>query len=284
MKKLFSIMLAVVMLALCLTACGDSGNGKDSSTTETNDFKIIGTWKLISPSENISVKNYEEYTADRNKKTFWEFTNNNKILYNFENENEDSLSYEINGDELRLFYDSDKDIPEEYQYSIKYRLTKLNDTEMELQDISSPTTILSFKKLENETEKAKESAIKSETDNFKDANSLAYITYCTLVNTSSDEIDKGNAPKKIRITKKAVEELKNSSDPLEKAVWDYLKDNKGYVSINYDPYDTTNTKNWVQWQSNNKATGEVTGQYPNEPKSVEEAKNITFGKYDEPYS
>ena len=67
MKKLFSIMLAVVMLALCLTACGDSSSTADSEKTESSSSAETTTTTAENKTEaTTTTKKETKSTADPN--------------------------------------------------------------------------------------------------------------------------------------------------------------------------------------------------------------------------
>ena len=67
MKKLFSIMLAVVMLAQCLTACGDSSSTANSEKTESSSSAETTTTTAESKTEaTTTTKEETKSTADPN--------------------------------------------------------------------------------------------------------------------------------------------------------------------------------------------------------------------------
>ena len=118
---------------------------------------------------------------------------------------------------------------------------------------------------------------------MRTANSNAKLVFESINNMASDKVADGDKVSKITAaTATAVSTYKSSTDVLEKAVWEALKDNgengAGYVSLSYDPNSKT-AENWVQWQTNDAADDQITGQWPNAPKDVEAAEKLTFGKY-----
>ncbi len=117
---------------------------------------------------------------------------------------------------------------------------------------------------------------------MRTANSNAKLVFESINNMASDKVADGDKVSKIDADKVAVSTYKSNSDVLKAAVWDALKDNgengAGYVSLSYDPNSKT-AENWVQWQTNDAADDQITGQWPNAPKDVEAAEKLTFGKY-----
>lgn len=117
---------------------------------------------------------------------------------------------------------------------------------------------------------------------MRTANSNAKLVFESINNMASDKVADGDAVSKITADKVNVSSYKSSTDVLEKAVWDALKDNgengAGVVALSYDP-NKKDAENWVQWQTNNTATGQITGQWPNAPKDVDQAEKLTFGTY-----
>ena len=115
---------------------------------------------------------------------------------------------------------------------------------------------------------------------MRTANSNAKLVFESINNMASDKVADGDAVSAITATRKNVSDYKSSSDVLEKAVWDALKDNgengAGVVSLSYDP-NNKDAANWVQWQTNNTEKGQITGQWPNAPKDVDAAEKIDFG-------
>ena len=117
---------------------------------------------------------------------------------------------------------------------------------------------------------------------MRTANSNAKLVFESINNMASDKVADGDAVSKISAAGVAVSSYKSSTDVLEKAVWEALKDNgengAGYVALSYDP-NKKDAENWVQWQTNDAKTDQITGQWPNAPKDVEAAEKLTFGSY-----
>ncbi len=115
---------------------------------------------------------------------------------------------------------------------------------------------------------------------MRTANSNAKLVFESINNMASDKVADGDAVSKITAAGVAVSTYKGSKNVLEAAVWDALKDNgengAGFVALSYDP-NKKDAANWVQWQTNGTATEQITGQWPNAPKSVEDAEKIAFG-------
>ncbi len=117
---------------------------------------------------------------------------------------------------------------------------------------------------------------------MRTANSNAKLVFTTVNNMASDTIADGDSVDAIQPSG-AVSGYKGSSDKLEAAIWDALKDNgengAGYVRGSFDPNDE-NAENWMQWQTNDTAAKQITGQWPNPPKDVKKSEGLTFGTYD----
>ena len=117
---------------------------------------------------------------------------------------------------------------------------------------------------------------------MRTANSNAKLVFESINNMASDKVADGDKVSKIAAKQAAVSSYKSSTDVLEKAVWEALKDNgengAGYVSLAYDP-NKKDAENWVQWQTNDAETDQITGQWPNAPKDVEAAEGLKFGTY-----
>ncbi len=117
---------------------------------------------------------------------------------------------------------------------------------------------------------------------MRTANSNAKLVFTQVNNMASDKIADGDAVGSIGATAVAVKTFKGSSDALEAAVWDALKDNgedgAGFVSIAFDP-NKKDAENWCQWQTNGNTADQITGQWPNPPKDVDKAEGLTFGIY-----
>ncbi len=117
---------------------------------------------------------------------------------------------------------------------------------------------------------------------MRTANSNAKLVFESINNMASDKVADGDAVSKISAAGVAVSSYKSSTDVLEKAVWEALKDNgengAGYVALSYDP-NKKDAENYVQWQTNKETDDQITGQWPNAPKDVDAAEKLTFGKY-----
>lgn len=117
---------------------------------------------------------------------------------------------------------------------------------------------------------------------MRTANSNAKLVFESINNMASDKVADGDKVSKITAARVAVSSYKSSTDVLEKAVWEALKDNgengAGYVALSYDP-NKKDAENWVQWQTNDAETDQITGQWPNAPKDVEAAEGLKFGSY-----
>lgn len=117
---------------------------------------------------------------------------------------------------------------------------------------------------------------------MRTANSNAKLVFTSVNNMASDKVADGDAVTSVSVSSPAAVSGFKSGADLEKAIWDALKDNgesgAGYVCMSYDPNDK-DAENWVQWQTNNSASDQITGQWPNPPKDVDKAEGLTFGTY-----
>lgn len=117
---------------------------------------------------------------------------------------------------------------------------------------------------------------------MRTANSNAKLVFESINNMASDKVADGDAVSAISAAGVAVSSYKSSTDVLEKAVWEALKDNgengAGYVALSYNP-NKKDAENYVQWQTNGETDDQITGQWPNAPKDVDAAEKLTFGKY-----
>ena len=108
---------------------------------------------------------------------------------------------------------------------------------------------------------------------LKTANSNAKLAYTTISNTASDFIADGEAVEALKY-KGAVEGLSGQlGDAVKKALAENGADS-GCVYIDFDP--SKDEGQFVQWSE--AETGAIVGQYPNPPKSVEEAKSVNLGE------
>lgn len=122
---------------------------------------------------------------------------------------------------------------------------------------------------------------------LRTANSNAKLVFEQVNNMASDKIADGDSVSAISYTTPLeVKTFKNakSTEVLEKAVWEALKDNgesgAGWVAVSFDPADKDGSKNnFCQWQTNGTTTSQITGQWPNAPKDVEKAESLVFGTY-----
>lgn len=108
---------------------------------------------------------------------------------------------------------------------------------------------------------------------LKTANSNAKLVFTTINNTASDLIADGEGVEALKY-KGTVDGL---SGTLGEAVKKALGENgagNGYVYIDFDP--SKDEGSFAQWSE--AETGAVVGQYPNPPKSVEEAKSVYPGE------
>ena len=230
--------------------------------------KIPGVWKreIEQSDSDTSLYSFDNI--------YWEFTSDNYLYYDFKYKTyyyEDSdphKKFEINDDILSIisYYKLASGEYDSY-VSIKYRITKLTNNEMELQVLDSPTDIIRFTKIEtNKIEKEKEN------QKFIATNSNAYRIYIYLVGATADYgYDKYSTNGVV-----SIESLKDSDNALAQEVYKACRDmdTGGYCYIKYDSSDYDG--NFVQWSESE--SGTIVGQYPNPPKSYDEAAKITLGK------
>lgn len=115
---------------------------------------------------------------------------------------------------------------------------------------------------------------------LKTANSNAKLVFTTVNNKCADIVSDGDVCDGLTATKQDVSAWASSSNKVEKAVYDALKDNGdgiGYVCVNYETKDDA-ANNWAQWQTNN-GDKQITGQFPDPAKEVSEAEDMAFGTF-----
>ena len=115
---------------------------------------------------------------------------------------------------------------------------------------------------------------------LKTANSNAKLVFTTVNNKCADIVSDGDVCDGLTASKVDVSTWASSSNKVEKAVYDALKDNGdgiGYVCVNYETKDDA-ADNWAQWQTNN-GDKQITGQFPDPCKEVSDAEDLTFGTY-----
>ena len=115
---------------------------------------------------------------------------------------------------------------------------------------------------------------------LKTANSNAKLVFTTVNNKCADIVSDGDVCDGLKATKVDVSGWASSTNKVEKAVYDALKDNGdgiGYVCVNYETKDDA-ADNWAQWQTNG-GDKQITGQFPDPCKEVKDAEDLTFGTY-----
>ena len=199
---------------------------------------IVGTW--TSNNSTLTFNDDGTYSSGSSKKN----------------------NYSIDGDTLRM---------EEGGMTITCKIEKL----------TSDTMVLNLFGIEQTFTKVDESdpsALYMTKTALRTANSNAKLVFTSVYNKASDLIADGESVKALKTDGAVpVESFKDSSDPLEKAVYDALRDSgdeMGYVCIYFDP-NTRDAENFAQWSA--KEEGAVIGQFPNPPKDVDTAKDINFG-------
>ncbi len=239
MKKIFLLILSAVMLTMCLTACGDSSSLKAENS-------IIGIWKFDNE--------------------IWRFTENGKIeSINHDNKNKQLYldgcdDYAIDGDVLKI-------------NNHTYKITKLTGDILEIESAgtSSPEKYSFVKSsLSNEQFEREYS--------FSQNNLTARLVLSVARMTSEDLIEEKKPVDKIYYTG-PISDIPNNE--LGIAIKQALRDanvDSGYICIVFDPYndDVSSNDNFAQYSE--KESGTIVGQYPNPPKSYDEATKITLGK------
>lgn len=122
---------------------------------------------------------------------------------------------------------------------------------------------------ESELREAKEKNL------LKTANSNAKQVFVTTRNHAEDFIAEGKQVDKLNYNG-PVDKLPDS-DPLYKIIKNELKDwsiVSGYIYLEFDP--RAEDSSFAQWSESE--SGTIVGQYPNPPKSYDEATKITLGK------
>ena len=115
---------------------------------------------------------------------------------------------------------------------------------------------------------------------LKTANSNAKLVFTTVNNKCADIVSDGDVCNGLQWTTPIdVSTKSTSTDPVEKAVYDALKDNGdgiGWASVAYSTADDAKG-NIAQWQTNGTTTKQITGQFPDPCKEVKDAEDLTFG-------
>ena len=187
-----------------------------------------------------------------------------------------TMEFEAGNDQTKADYkiDGDNLIITRGSISINYTIEELTKDKMKISTTSgSQTDSVSFTKVDDDA--VKSGMTKAD---LKTANSNAKLVFTSVNNKASDLVADGESVKTIKTDGAVpVESFKDSSDPLEKAVYEALcdyGDEMGYVCIYFDP-NTRDAENFAQWSA--KESGELIGQFPNPPKDVDTAKDINFG-------
>ena len=153
----------------------------------------------------------------------------------------------------------------------------------EIKKLTSDTMTLTFMGKDQSFTRADDGVVEDHMNEYiqksslKTANSNAKLIYVTLNNTASDLIADGEGSKLNRLDFEGpVDSLPD--DALGKAVKDAMKDygeDTGYVYIHFDPNaDYNANENIVRWSKSE--SGDVVGQYPDPPKTVEDAQDISL--------
>lgn len=153
----------------------------------------------------------------------------------------------------------------------------------EIKKLTGDTMTLTFKGKDQSFTKVDDGAIDDYMNvyikkaSLKTANSNAKLIYVTLNNTAADLMADGEQSKLNRLDFEGpVDSLPD--DALGKAVKDAMKDygeDTGYVYIHFDPNADYNANtNIVRWSKSE--SGDIVGQYPDPPKTVEDAQDISL--------
>ena len=217
---------------------------------------IVGTWQEV---------------KDSGKATYTRFNKDGTVDLSVGSG--EKANYAVDGDKLTITIASVSQI---------YTIQELTSDRLVLTTSTGKTSFtVTFKKVDDDSV-VKEANSQAK---LKTANANAKLGFTTINNKSADLMADGEAVSALNTNGVvAVESFKDSSDPLEKAVYDAFKDNGddlGYIYIRFDPnnYDDQNssTRNFVQWSKEKQ--GDVVGQYPDPVKETSESDNVVFGTY-----
>ena len=207
---------------------------------------IIGTWQEVKENGNGS------YTKFNKDDTVDLFIGQDR-----------KATYKIDGDTLIISLDS---------ISQSYIIDELTSDKLVLkQTYNGKTEEVTFKKVDDSQ------AVQTTNDKaaLKTANTNAKLIFTTCNNKASDIIADGDSVDKLEYSGP----VSGLSGVLGNAVKDALKDNGadgGYVYIYFDPLaDYDSDDSFAQWSASEDG---IIGQYPTPPKTVDEAKKISFGE------
>lgn len=180
--------------------------------------------------------------------------------------NKSKAVYKIDGDTIIITQDS---------VSMNFKIDKLTEDKLELTVMAGlHTTRISLTKVSDDA--VKEGMTRAD---LKTANANAKLVFTTLNNTASDLIADNISVDKLDYSG-PVSGLPDND--LGRAVKSALKDNgaeDGYVRIYFDPNaggdeDTYETKNYAMYSKSE--SGALVGRFPNPPKTVDEAKELSL--------
>ena len=201
------------------------------------NYKIVGTWKTGNDYSTFSSDGTLELGAGRKTGT-----------------------YSVKGDMLYVTY-KDK--------TIDYEILSLTENSMTLREkISQKSFVFTKVTDENEIKQA------AEKQKIKAANENAKLAYVTISNKLSELAAEGERTSIVRTNGAvSVSSLKDSTEPVKRAVYEALADNggeNGYICIDFnsngsDP-ELSSYLSFVQWSE--KAEGAVIGQYPSPTKDA----------------
>ena len=116
---------------------------------------------------------------------------------------------------------------------------------------------------------------------LKTANSNAKLVFTTVNNKCADIVSDGDVCDGLTADKVDVSSWEKSTNKVEKAVYDALKDNGdgiGWAVVSYSTADNAEG-NYAQWQTNGTVADQITGQFPDPCKEVHDAEDLAFGTY-----
>ena len=191
--------------------------------------------------------------------------NNDGTLEPALGETDTKYKYEVSGDELKISMSGK---------TVTYKIIDLTSDTLTIRYTGDDSQKLVFGKINASDSQIDEIISKGK---LRTANRTAETIYRSLDLKAESSTEKGY------ITSKPldVSTLKDSNDPVEKKVYETMKNlswgDHGYVFIHFDPTcsDDGSSENFVQWSKT--ADGEVTGQYP-DPIPEDKISSVKFGK------
>lgn len=288
MKKRLAFVVAIIMTALCFTACNDSSTeGATSSKTEPSSVKSVESsseaqkeetqtqpsqseeqTKETQNTQPIDLKDIKSLIVgvwvDNSDESYTQFKDDGKVVLDFTLQNRSSyldLYYDAEGEILSFYISEDKsNATATYEVSV----VDANNIKVKNMDTSKESNLA----------RTEMSAVEEKQNRQKAANEKAKEIANIINNKASDLIADGkSAEYKTNGTVK-ISSFADSSNVFEKELYIALKKDKiedGYININ-ELFDGEETS-YVQWSS--AESGADVGQYPAPDNTAE---TIVFGK------